>query len=619
MRTFGTINSAGDTLNHADVNRDEERMEPLTGHPPSLPLDSDARKEKNGGVVADKIGQLFLKHGLVDADQLESALEKQRQLGGRNNLGDLLVSLGVVTERDRVRILAEHWEVDYVDLSSTTIPSDVAGVLSQELARRYKAIPISVDENRVRVAMKNPLDVFATDEIRMITGREVIPVVATEDDILLAISSSYRAVADEVVSVLKDFDDDVAVARKPGDDDISIEEMKELSGEAPVVRLANVVISRAIAEKASDIHLEPARDCLKVRYRIDGILVDGLVIPKKIQASLTSRIKIMADMDIAEKRAPQDGRISAVIEGRPFDFRVSSLPAVFGEKIVMRVLDQSNISVGLNRLGLLPHTLDMFESMISRTYGIVLVTGPTGSGKSTTLYSCLAKVNSGDKNILTIEDPVEYELAGITQVGVNARAGMTFAAGLKSMLRQDPDIIMVGEMRDQETAMIAIEAALTGHLVFSTLHTNDAPGAVARLMDMGVEPFLIASATIGVMAQRLLRKICERCKQPYEPPLDAVRRLGMNVDDRNGEKVTFYRGAGCDFCKGTGYKGRVGCYELMPVTDKVRELILAHASAYAIREAAIEAGMKSLKEDAMEKILLGITTLEECLRVIYAG
>jgi type IV pilus assembly protein PilB len=327
----------------------------------------------------------------------------------------------------------------------------------------------------------------------------------------------------------------------------------------------------------------------------------------------------MAEMDIAEKRVPQDGRISMIVEGKPYDFRVSTLPAVFGEKIVLRVLDKTNISVGLNRLGLLPHTFEMFESMLMRTYGIILVTGPTGSGKSTTLYSCLSKVNSGEKNILTIEDPVEYELAGITQVGVNNKAGMTFAAGLKSMLRQDPDIIMVGEMRDQETAMIAIEAALTGHLVFSTLHTNDAPAAVARLMDMGVEPFLIASATVGVMAQRLLRKVCDRCKQPYEPPRDAIKRLGMNLEEIEKSKVTFFRGRGCEFCKGSGYKGRVGCYELMPVTDKVRELILAHASAYAIREAAIEAGMKTLKEDAMEKILLGITTLEESLRVIYSG
>ena len=567
----------------------------------------------------ERIGELFVREGLVTEAQVVSALDKQKQLGGNKQIGDLLVSMGAITERDRVRVLGTHWGVDYVDLSANPVERETANLITQDLARRYKVIPLGIKNGRLRLAMKNPLDIFATDEIRLITGKEVDPVIATEEDILLAIAEAFKAAGDAVEGVLKDFDDDVALDTHKIDEELSLTELKELSEEAPVVKLANMVIARAIAEKASDIHMEPAKDSLKVRYRMDGILVDGLVVPKKVQASLTSRIKIMADLDIAEKRAPQDGRISAVIDGKPFDFRVSTLPAVFGEKIVMRVLDKSNISVGLSKLGLLPHTFDMFESMLMRTYGIILVTGPTGSGKSTTLYSCLSKVNSGEKNILTIEDPVEYELAGITQVGVNNKAGMTFAAGLKSMLRQDPDIIMVGEMRDQETAMIAIEAALTGHLVFSTLHTNDAPAAVARLMDMGVEPFLIASATVGVMAQRLLRKVCEKCKQPYEPPRDAIKRLGMNLDDLDKSRVTFFRGRGCDTCKGSGYKGRVGCYELMPVTDKVRELILAHASAYAIREAAIEAGMKSLKEDAMEKILLGMTTLEESLRVIYAG
>ena len=567
----------------------------------------------------ERIGELFVREGLVTEAQVVSALDKQKQLGGNKQVGDLLVSMGAISERDRVRVLGMHWGVDYADLTANPVERETANLITQDLARRYKVIPLGIKNGRLRLAMKNPLDIFATDEIRLITGKEVDPVIATEEDILLAIAEAFKAAGDAVEGVLKDFEDDVALNTHKIDEELSLTELKELSEEAPVVKLANMVIARAIAEKASDIHMEPGKESLKVRYRMDGILVDGLVVPKKVQASLTSRIKIMADMDIAEKRAPQDGRISAVIDNKPFDFRVSTLPAVFGEKIVMRVLDKSNISVGLSKLGLLPHTFDMFEAMLMRTYGIILVTGPTGSGKSTTLYSCLSKVNSGEKNILTIEDPVEYELAGITQVGVNNKAGMTFAAGLKSMLRQDPDIIMVGEMRDQETAMIAIEAALTGHLVFSTLHTNDAPAAVARLMDMGVEPFLIASATVGVMAQQLLRKVCEKCKQPYEPPRDAIKRLGMNLDDLDKSRVTFFRGKGCDTCKGSGYKGRVGCYELMPVTDKVRELILAHASAYAIREAAIEAGMKSLKEDAMEKILLGMTTLEESLRVIYAG
>ena len=570
------------------------------------------------------IGEIFVSSGLITEEQLQQALEKQRQLKSQEQIGDLLVSMGLITERDRVRALGEQWGVPYIDLTEIKVEEDVTSVITQELARRFKVFPVARAPKKITLAMKNPLDIFAIDEIRLITGKEVEPVIATSEDIINAITTNYRVevnVTDAVTDVMRDLSDgSVEITDADADDDnISIEQLKELSGEAPIVRLANMIITRGITDKASDIHVEPAKDCLRIRYRVDGILIDGMQLPKKTQASITSRFKIMADMDIAEKRAPQDGRISATIEGKPYDFRVSTLPAVFGEKIVMRVLDKSNISVGLNKLGLLPYTFEMFESMISRTYGIILVTGPTGSGKSTTLYSVLAKLNSGEKNILTIEDPVEYELSGITQSMVNVRAGMTFAAGLRSMLRQDPNIIMVGEMRDQETAMIAIEAALTGHLVLSTLHTNDAPGSVARLLDMGVESFLIASSIVGVLAQRLLRMVCPKCKEQYVPPKDAIKRLGMNLDILDKGEVTFYRGRGCDHCKGTGYKGRVGVYELMPVSDKVRELILARASSYAIREAAIEAGMRTLKDDAMEKILLGITTLEESLRVIYAG
>ena len=569
------------------------------------------------------MADVFVSSGLVSQEQLTQAVDKQRQLKTQEPIGDLLVSMGLITERDRVRCLGEQWGVPYVDLTEIQIPEEVTAAVTQELARRFKVIPIERSPKRITLAMKNPLDIFAIDEIRLITGKEVEAVIATEEDIINAISANYRTevnVSEAVAGVMKDLDEATITLTQGGsEDNITIEQLKELSGEAPVVRLANMIISRGITDKASDIHIEPAKDGLRIRYRVDGILSDGMTLPKKAQASITSRIKIMADMDISEKRAPQDGRISATIEGRPYDFRVSTLPAVFGEKIVMRVLDKSNISVGLHKLGLLPYTFEMFESMIQRTYGIILVTGPTGSGKSTTLYSVLAKLNSGEKNILTIEDPVEYELSGITQSMVNNRAGMTFASGLRSMLRQDPNIIMVGEMRDQETAMIAIEAALTGHLVLSTLHTNDAPGSVARLLDMGVESFLIASSIAGVLAQRLLRTVCIKCKESYAPPKDALKRLGMNLDLLDKSEVTFFRGRGCDTCKGTGYKGRIGVYELMPVNDKVRELILARASSYAIREAAIEAGMRTLKDDAMEKILLGITTLEESLRVIYSG
>lgn len=568
------------------------------------------------------VGDIFVSSGLITEEQLNEALEKQRQLGMGQKIGDVLVNMGLITEQDKARCLGKQWGVPYVELTEYPIQEDAVRCISQDLARRYKVIPISKSNGKLTLAMKNPLDVFAIDEVRLITGSDVEPVISTEEDITWAISEHYAGVSTSPEAVSEIIDDcqtsDVAITEDEIiDDDISVEELRELSEEAPVVRLANLIITRGIQDRCSDIHLEPGKAALKVRYRIDGIMHDGLVVPRKVQASLISRIKIMADMDIAEKRAPQDGRISATVDGKPYDFRVSTLPSIYGEKIVMRVLDKNSIMIGLNKLGFLPQTLEIFESLISRTYGIILVTGPTGSGKSTTLYSVLSKLNSGEKNILTIEDPVEYELPGITQTQVNVKAGLTFAAGLRTMLRQDPDIIMVGEIRDQETAMIAIEAALTGHLVLATLHTNDAPGAVTRLVDMGIEPFLIASSVIGVLAQRLLRLICPKCKEAYTPPRDAVKRLGMNIEE--GSEVTFYRGRGCEQCKGTGYKGRLGVFELMPVTDKVRDLILAKASSYSIKEAAIEAGMKTLREDALEKILLGLTTLEESLRVIYSG
>lgn len=573
-------------------------------------------------------GDIFLKLGLVNEQQLTQAEQKRQQLQatekGPNSLGHVLVNMGLITEKDRIRSLAEQWSVPFVELAEHEFEPDALKLISQEVARKLKVVPMSRKNGKLTVAMKNPLDIFAIDEIRLITGADIEPVFVTEEDLIKAISRAYRTESN-ITQVVKAVMDDIesgdidftAGGRDGDEDDISIEQLRELSEEAPVIRLANLMITRAVSDGASDIHIEPGRESVRVRFRIDGILHEALAVPKKIQASLISRMKIMADMDIAEKRAPQDGRISAVIEGKQIDFRVSTLPSVHGEKIVMRILDKSSITVGMNSLGMLPHTLETFESIIARTYGIVLVTGPTGSGKSTTLYSVLSKLNSGEKNILTLEDPVEYELAGITQSQINNRAGMTFATGLRTMLRQDPNIIMVGEIRDAETAVIAIEAALTGHLVLSTLHTNDAPGAVTRLIDMGIEPFLIASGVVGVLAQRLVRVICPKCKESYSPPLDAIKRLGIALDQ--GSSVTFYRGRGCDFCRGSGYKGRVGVYELMPVTDKIRDLILARQSSYAVREEAIQGGMKTLKDDAMEKILLGSTTLEESLRVIYSG
>jgi len=573
----------------------------------------------------DQIGEIFLRKGLITPDQLKQAIERQKLLKRQETLGDVLVSMGLISDKDRVICLGEQWGVPYVELNDLEVDSSVIKLVPQSVARKLKVVPIAKKNGKLTLAMKNPLDIFAIDEVRMIAGMEVEPAIALEEDILNAITRLYQAelnVSEQVSDVIKEFETEEINITSAGDyneddDDISIEHLRELSEEAPVIKLANLIITRAVTEGASDIHIEPARDCVRVRFRIDGIMHEIMQIPKKVQPSLISRFKIMAEMDIATKRSPQDGRISAVIEGKPYDFRVSTLPSVFGEKVVLRILDKSAISIGLNKLGLLPETLEKFESLIARTYGIILVTGPTGSGKSTTLYSVLSKLNSGEKNILTIEDPVEYELPGLTQVQINPRAGLTFAAGLRTMLRQDPDIIMVGEIRDAETATIATEAALTGHLVLSTLHTNDAPGALTRLIDMGIEPFLIASSVIGVMAQRLVRVVCPKCKEQYQPPRDALKRLGIEVEGDG--KITFYRGRGCDYCRGNGYRGRVGVYELMLMNDQIRDLVLRKASAHVIKEAAIESGMKTLREDAIAKILLGQTTLEECLRVIYAG
>jgi type IV pilus assembly protein PilB len=431
----------------------------------------------------EAIGEIFIKMGLITQEQLALALEKQKLLKRQESLGDVLVSMGLISERDRVRCLGEQWGVPFIDLNDLEVESSVLKLVPQNAARKLKAIPVARKNGKLTLAMKNPLDIFAIDEVRMMSGIDVEPAVAVEEDIINAIGRLYRSeanVSEQIEGVMKEFEtgdiDLTAGDMGEDDEDISIEHLRELSEEAPVIKLANLIISRGVGDGASDIHIEPQKEFVRVRLRIDGILTEIMQIPKKVQASLISRFKILAEMDIATKRTPQDGRIGAVIDGRQYDFRVSTLPSVFGEKIVLRILDKSAISIGLHKLGLLPETLERFENLISRTYGIILVTGPTGSGKSTTLYSVLSKLNSGEKNILTIEDPVEYEVPGLTQVQINTRAGLTFAAGLRTMLRQDPDIAMVGEIRDAETATIATEAALTGHLVLSTLHTNDAPG-----------------------------------------------------------------------------------------------------------------------------------------------
>lgn len=571
-------------------------------------------------------GEVFLQDGLITEEQLNLALEKQLELGGNEPIANVLVSMGFITEKDKVRRLGALWGVEFVDLNETVPEPGVPLVISSTFARKFKCLPMRQEGEKLLVAMANPLDIFVIDELRMLAGHEIEPLIAVEEELMAAINAAYSrdgGLSDQLKGVMADFDSEVKIGEAGEDDDVTAEELQAMGEDAPIIRLANLIINQAITDGASDIHVEPFKDKVKIRVRVDGVLRDSMVVPKKVQAPLCSRFKIMANMDIAEKRAPQDNRIAAVVAGREYDFRVSTLPTIFGEKIVLRVLDRANVNIGLHKLGFLPDTLAQLEDACSRSYGIILVTGPTGSGKSTTLYSILNKINNGENNIVTIEDPVEYELEGINQCNVNVRAGMTFAAGLRAMLRQDPDVIMVGEMRDKETATIAMEAALTGHLVLSTLHTNDAAGAATRLIDMEVEPFLIASSIIAVQAQRLVRTICSKCKEPFVVPREALLRYGFPLPDEVGleteGKLNLFKGAGCDRCAGAGYRGRTGVHELLMFTDEIRDEVLKKSPSHTIRAIAVSQGMRTLQSDAVQKILLGQTTIDEVLRVIYAG
>ena len=562
-------------------------------------------------------GQVIKEVANLSDDDLERALQVQR--GTREPLGQLMVKMGLITERDRARALGRQWGIPFEEINADTLDPEIFNLIPRHLIQRYRALPVAKVGNRLKVAMTNPLDIFTIDQLRLVTGMEVDVVLTMEEDlnnIITNVMSSgerldetIRRVVDEVAS-----DGDLKFTEKKREEEISIDQLRELVDDAPIIQLVNMIIRQALSDKASDIHIQPEATRVRVRYRIDGMLQDGTAVPKQVQAALVSRIKVMAEMDIAEKRAPQDGRISLVLNNREFDLRVSTLPSVQGEKVVMRVLDKAGATLQLSKLGLPTAMVEQYDRVIHRSYGIILVSGPTGSGKSTTLYSTLNQLNSPEKNILTVEDPVEYQLPGLTQSQVNHRAGMTFASVLRTMLRQDPDIILVGETRDKETAVISIEASLTGHLVLSSIHTNDAPGAVARLTEMGIEPFLIASSVIGVLAQRLVRVICPRCKEAYAPPAEAFRRLNLPMETG---QVNFFRGAGCQFCRNTGYKGRMGVFEFMALDNETRDLILQKAPTHVLRQAALEAGMISLKQDAMQKILEGVTTMEEALRVIY--
>ncbi len=579
-------------------------------------------------VVHRSFGQIIKEIANVSDEDLERALQIQR--GTHEPLGQLMVKMNIITERDRARALGRQWGVPFVEIGEDRNLKENEDVkrIPKHLIQRSRVLPLSHTSNRLTVAMINPLDIFTIDQLKLVTGMEIDPVITIEEDLNNAISdvlTSNEQIDKTIERVTVEMNATAAsvaaasavitIAANKRDDDRSVDQLRELVDDAPIVQLVNMIMRQALSDKASDIHIQPELDRVRIRYRIDGMLQDGMEVPKQAQAALISRIKVMAEMDIAEKRAPQDGRISLNLNERSYDMRVSTLPGAHGEKVVMRVLDKSGITISLGKLGIPTLMLEQYDRLIRRSFGIILVTGPTGSGKSTTLYATLNLLNSPEKNILTVEDPVEYQLPGLTQSQVNTRAGMTFPAVLRTMLRQDPDIILVGETRDPETALISVEAALTGHLVFSTLHTNDAPGSIARLTEMGIEPFLTASAVAGVLAQRLVRAICTRCREPYQPSIEAFRRLNFPLET---DKITFYRGAGCPYCRGTGYKGRIGVFELMVVDNEIREMMLQRAPTHVLRQAALEAGMIALKQDAMEKILEGVTTMEEALRVIYA-
>ena len=555
-----------------------------------------------------RLGEICLSHGWVTEEQMRRANEIQRQSNAR--MGRILVEMDAISEQQLSQALAEQWRLRYIDLADTVVDSEVARLIPSYLARRHGVVAIGREGNRLVVAMSDPSNVVAIDDIRLLTGLEVEVVIASAADIAKAQGLVYGGGGD-----MEEMFRAESEPEEPRQDETNLEHLRTAVEEAPIIRAVNDILSKAILAGASDIHIEPHRHDVKVRLRIDGVMQDIMSPPKVVQAPLISRLKILADMDIAERRLPQDGHIHLKAEGKEYDLRVSTLPTVLGEKMVLRILDQSSTKVALHELGFAGSLLETWEGLITKPYGMILVTGPTGSGKTTTLYTSLARINTPERNIVSVENPVEYQIPRVNQVQVNVKVGLTFASGLRTILRQDPDVVLIGEIRDRETAEIAVQASMTGHLVLSTIHTNDAPSAVVRLRDMGVEPFLITSSLIGVLAQRLLRVTCSKCKEAYVPPVDALRRLGLEHD--SAADVRLYRGKGCDHCRKTGYKGRLGVFELMVITDPIRGLAVSGAPTEKLRELAIAEGMRTLRQDAVSKVLEGVTTFEEMLRVVF--
>jgi type IV pilus assembly protein PilB len=557
--------------------------------------------------VLEDIGQKLLDANLIDEQALTKAGLQQKNSGG--TLTGNLVKIGAITEADLLEFLTHLYHVPAADLSNYEPDPALTKLIPGDVAIKFMALPISRSGRRLVVAMANPSNIFAIDDIKFITGYEVEPHVACETPLKKAIDRAYDS-AGTMADVMKGMEEDLAVVEE--DDTAEADAGIAAADEAPIVKLVNSLIADAVRKGASDIHMEPYEKSMRVRFRIDGVLHEMMSPPFKFKAALISRLKIMAELDIAERRVPQDGRIKIKVLNRTIDLRVSTLPTIFGEKIVMRILDKSNLNIDLEKLGFEPQAMKEFSGAIASPYGMVLVTGPTGSGKTTTLYSALSRINTPEVNVMTAEDPVEYNLDGINQVLVNEDVGLTFAAALKAFLRQDPNIVMVGEIRDLDTASIAVKAALTGHLVLSTLHTNDAPSAIGRMVDMGIEPFLVASSVNLILAQRLVRRICNNCKRPIELDAEVLRELQLDAAD--AKAAQFAEGAGCVDCSNTGYRGRQGVYEVMPMSPRLRDLTLDRVAAGEIKKTAIAEGMLTLRRDGLEKLKRGITTVEEILK-----
>ncbi len=554
-----------------------------------------------------QLAEILLEQGIVSQEQLDAAVAEQTATGKR--LGRILIDMGLVKEQDLVAALASQIGLRFVDLSDSQVDATASAMLPEQVARKYRALPIGYEEDKLVVAMADPANLFALDDIRTITGMDVQPVVATAADIEAAIRK-YSHFDESVETVVSE------ASAAAEDDVLELERLAQSAvDEGPIVKMVNLLITQAIGDRASDIHIEPSERDVRIRYRVDGVLHEVMRSPKNVQAGLISRLKVMADINIAERRVPQDGRISLTVGGKSVDLRVATLPTVYGEKVVIRVLDKSSVLLRLEDLGFLEEAYKSFEGAFTKPYGAILVTGPTGSGKSTTLYATLNQINSPERNIITVEDPVEYRLAGINQVQVNNRAGLTFASALRSILRADPDVVLIGEVRDRETAVIAIEAALTGHLVLTTLHTNDAPSSLPRLVEMGVEPYLAASAIDCVVAQRLLRKLCMKCKEAYKPDKAELEQAGYPefLWEDIGE---LYRPVGCSACAKTGFRGRLGIYEIMPVSEDIERMVVERASSDEIKRSAAGDGMIQLREDGLEKVRTGVTSIQEVLRVV---